>query len=137
MLTPRSASGPISCCSRGAVIWGATFVVVKEAVAHTPVYSFLFLRFGIAFLSLLPFVSRRKELYDPAYWRAGAILGALYFAAFATQTFGLARIAPSLSAFLTGLYVLMVPFLLWIFFRRPPRGRVFYASSWRRRDSGC
>jgi len=128
MLTPRQRLRADLLLLSVALIWGATFVVVKEAVAHTPVYSFLFLRFGIAFLSLLPFIFRKKELYNPAYWRAGAILGALYFAAFATQTLGLARIAPSLSAFLTGLYVLMVPFLLWIFFRRPPRRRVFYAS---------
>jgi len=111
-----------------AVVWGSTFVVVKESIAETPVFSFLFLRFGIAFLSLLPFVLMRKEFRDPAYWRAGFLLGVLYFAAFATQTFGLLSVGPSMSAFLTGLYVIIVPFLLWVIFRHPPKRFAFYAS---------
>jgi drug/metabolite transporter (DMT)-like permease len=111
-----------------AIVWGGTFVVVKESLAETPVFSFLFLRFGIAFLSLLPFVFFRKELRDPAYWRAGLLLGLLYFAAFAAQTFGLLSVGASMSAFLTGLYVIIVPFLLWAIFRHPPKRFAFYAS---------
>ena len=111
-----------------AVIWGSTFVVVKESIADVPVFSFLFMRFGIAFLSLLPFVLRRPELRRADYWQAGALLGGLYFAAFAAQTYGLLSVGPSMSAFLTGLYVIMVPFLLWLIFRRPPRRYALYGS---------
>ncbi len=111
-----------------AVVWGSTFVVVKESIASVPVFSFLFLRFGIAFLSLLPFVLFRRELRDPGYWRAGFLLGTLYFAAFGTQTLGLLSVGASMSAFLTGLYVILVPFLLWAIFHHPPKRYAFYAS---------
>ena len=111
-----------------AIIWGATFVVVKESIAHISVFAFLFLRFGVAFVSLLPVVLFRHEVQTPAYWRAGALLGGLYFAAFAAQTYGLRSIGPSMSAFLTGLYVVMVPLLLWLIFRRPPRRFALYGS---------
>ena len=111
-----------------AIAWGATFVVVKESIENTPVFSFLFLRFGLAALVLLPFALRSPQFRNPALWRTAALLGTLYFAAFTTQTFGLLTIGASMSAFLTGLYVLIVPFLLWAFFHRPPRRRVFAAS---------
>ena len=111
-----------------AVIWGSTFVVVKESLIATPVFSFLFLRFATASLFLLPFVFRRRELRKPSYWRAGFLLGLLYFSAFAAQTSGLLTVGPSLSAFLTGLYVIFVPFLLWGIVRHPPGPYAFYAS---------
>jgi len=111
-----------------AVAWGATFVVVKTTIQHTPVFSFLFLRFGLAALALLPFALRSTRLRDPSLWRWALLLGSLYFAAFATQTYGLLTIGPSLSAFLTGLYVIVVPFLLWLIFHRPPRRQAFLAS---------
>lgn len=40
-------------------IWGGTFVMVKEAVAHYPVFGFLALRFGLAAIVLLPVVALR------------------------------------------------------------------------------
>jgi drug/metabolite transporter (DMT)-like permease len=110
------------------VIWGSTFVVVKESIQTTPVFSFLFLRFGLGFLALLPFALRRSELRNPAVWKSGALLGILYFAAFAAQTFGLLTVGASMSAFLTGLYVIFVPLLLWGIFRRTPRRFAIYGS---------
>ena len=43
------------------LIWGSTFVMVKDAVANFPVFSFLALRFAFAALVLLPFVVLRKS----------------------------------------------------------------------------
>ena len=42
-------------------IWGATFVMVKDAVASFPVFSFMTLRFVFAALVLLPFVYVRQR----------------------------------------------------------------------------
>jgi drug/metabolite transporter (DMT)-like permease len=44
-----------------ALIWGATFVMVKEAVATYPVLSFLALRFAFAALVMLPVVLLRRR----------------------------------------------------------------------------
>ena len=111
-----------------AIVWGTTFVVVKESLESTPVFAYLFYRFAIAFLVLSPwFYARRKEL-DHGVIHSGVLLGILYFGAFWTQTLGLAHIGASVSAFLTGLYVVLVPLALWILFHRMPRRTALYAS---------
>jgi drug/metabolite transporter (DMT)-like permease len=111
-----------------AIVWGATFVVVKESVESTPVFSYLFLRFGLAFLVLLPWLLPRVHKLDAGLLGAGVLLGFLYYAAFGTQTLGLAEIPASISAFLTGLYVIAVPLLAWGLFHRRPGRYALYAS---------
>ena len=128
MLSPSKRLGADLLLLSVAIVWGATFVVVKESVATTPVFSYLFLRFGLAFGVLLPFIRRHEKLIDPAYLRAGALLGLFYFSAFGAQTLGLVSVGASMSAFLTGLYVVIVPLLLWLIFRHPPRRNALIAS---------
>lgn len=101
-----------------AVAWGSTFVIVQEAIASTPVYSFLFLRFGFAFLLLLPFFFKYKKFFDFDSFKAGATLGLIFFAGFATQTYGLTLTKSSVVAFITGLNVIIVPFFLFILFKQ-------------------
>ncbi len=111
-----------------AIVWGTTFVVVKESLESTPVFAYLFYRFAIAFLVLSPwFYTRRKQL-NAGLIRSGILLGLLYFGAFGTQTLGLASIGASISAFLTGLYVVLVPLAAWSLFGRRPRHTALYAS---------
>ncbi len=111
-----------------AVIWGATFVVVKGSLENTPVFSYLFLRFFLAFLVLLPGLYLRRKALSLELLRGGMLLGVIYFAAFGTQTLGLQSISASLSAFLTGLYVIFVPFLAWTLFHLTPGRSLFLAS---------
>ena len=91
-----------------AAAWGATFTLVKSAIAHISPESFIFWRFVCASPILLFFARRHlsRALLVP-----GLTLGTLIFIAYITQTRGLLTISPSRSAFLTGLYVVMVPFL--------------------------
>jgi drug/metabolite transporter (DMT)-like permease len=99
--------------------WGVTFVVVKDAVALADPFTFLALRFSLG-AALLTAVAWRG-LRGAALLRAGAGLGVLLFVGFAAQTSGLLYTTPSRSAFLTGLSVLLVPFLSIAFHRhRPP-----------------
>ena len=51
----------------------------------------------------------------------GFLLGALFFAGFALQTWGLASTTPALSAFFTSVSSAWVPLLCWFAFREPPR----------------
>jgi drug/metabolite transporter (DMT)-like permease len=101
-----------------AVAWGSTFVIVQEAVATTPVYSFLFLRFGFAFLLLLPFFIRFKAHVNAKSIISGMILGVMFFTGFATQTYGLLFAPSSVVAFITGLNVILVPIFLFVFFHQ-------------------
>jgi drug/metabolite transporter (DMT)-like permease len=99
--------------------WGVTFVVVKDAVVLADPFTFLALRFSCGAL-LLTCVAWRA-MRELALVRAGAFLGVLLFVGFASQTTGLQFTTPSRSAFLTGLSVLLVPFLsIAVHRRRPP-----------------
>lgn len=101
------------------VLWGTTFVVVKDALGHADPFSFLAMRFGIgaAVLSVLA----GRQLFSPINLRHGAVLGVFLFLGFALQTVGLTDTTPSRSAFITGLYVLLVPLVMLALFRRVPR----------------
>jgi drug/metabolite transporter (DMT)-like permease len=90
------------------VIWGATFVVVQRALATIPVFHLLVYRFALGALLLLPLLRGPRR---PGLWRAGLGLGLAVFAGFALQTAGLLYTTPSRSAFVTGLTVVLVPFL--------------------------
>jgi len=111
-----------------AIAWGVTFLMVQEAIDTTPVYSFLFFRFALASLLMfliayrfLKFITLQTVLY-------GLILGVVLFAAFATQTFGLAHTKSSVVAFITGLNVICVPFLAYFIFKEKVRRNVFVGS---------
>ncbi len=100
-------------------LWGLTFVVVKDALALADPFSFLALRFtlGAGLLTLWAW----RGMGKPSLVRAGVGLGLLLFVGFAAQTAGLQFTTPSRSAFLTGLSVLLVPFLsVAVHRRRPP-----------------
>ncbi len=104
-----------------AVVWGATFTMVKDAVASYPVYSFLGLRFLIAcvaFVALFPTTFRR---FRPGTVRAGLIAGAFMALGYVFQTLGLARTTPSKAAFITGMFVVITPFMQAVVLRRAPR----------------
>jgi drug/metabolite transporter (DMT)-like permease len=104
--------------------WGVTFVVVKDAVALADPFTFLALRFSLGAV-LLTFAAWRG-IRSAALVRAGSGLGVLLFLGFAAQTSGLQFTTPSRSAFLTGLSVLLVPFLSIAFHRRrPPPASLF------------
>ena len=98
--------------------WGITFVLVKDAVVLADPFSFLALRFllGAVVLTLVFW----RGLRGGALLRAGVGLGLLLFVGFAAQTSGLQFTTPSRSAFLTGLSVLLVPFLSIAVHRRRP-----------------
>ncbi len=96
--------------------WGLTFVVVKDAMLHADALSFLALRFAVAGLVALPFAL--QALRHARVWRHGAGLGVFLFLGYWLQTEGLRHTTPARSAFITGLTVVLVPFLSAVFLRR-------------------
>ena len=69
-------------------------------------------RFLIAFLALLPFSSKaRAALASKEDWKGGLILGSLMLAGFILQMIGIDSVSPSVSAFLTSLYVVFTAIL--------------------------
>jgi drug/metabolite transporter (DMT)-like permease len=101
-------------------IWGATFPATKAVLEHTPPFSFLFLRFLLGALLvgggfLLWRIRLRRE---PTVLRASAIATCWLFLGYVLQTVGLNYTTASNSAFITALYVVLVPLILRRFARR-------------------
>ncbi|CCQ92252.1 putative permease, DMT superfamily [[Clostridium] ultunense Esp] len=111
-----------------AFVWGTTFVLVQNAIQVLPPFSFLFVRFSIAFLLLLPvlFMQRRKKreriaLETGRAWKGGLVLGWWLFAGYALQTVGLLYTTSSKAGFITGLSVVLVPFFSFLILKTAPR----------------
>lgn len=103
-----------------ALIWGGTFVMVRNAVESYPVFPFLALRFCLATLALLPLGWRRLKSLG---WRgvgAGVLIGLFLFAAYSFQTFGLCYTTASKTGLITGLSVVLVPLLAALLLRQLP-----------------
>jgi drug/metabolite transporter (DMT)-like permease len=103
-----------------AAVWGATFVMVKDAVASYPVFSFLGLRFAIACLAFVVLVPASLRLLDGAVVRDGLVAGVFLTLGYVFQTLGLARTSPSKAAFITGMFVVITPLMQAIVLRRAP-----------------
>lgn len=89
--------------------WGATFTFVKSALGRIAPEPFIVFRFLVAGAVLLILALALRQLPRAAIV-PGIILGLVLFGAYWGQTRGLLTISPSRSAFLTGLYVVFVPF---------------------------
>jgi len=89
--------------------WGGSFTLVKNVLADIAPEPFIFWRFTLAGAILLAVAVARRGLTRDALLPA-LLLGALVFSGYWSQTRGLLFISPSRSAFLTGLYVVLVPF---------------------------
>jgi drug/metabolite transporter (DMT)-like permease len=97
-------------------VFGATFVVVKSAIERIPPISFVAWRFLLGALVLSVFAIPKGKLI----WMHGSIAGVALFAGYALQTTGLAQTSASNSALITGLYVVITPFLAALFAKRSP-----------------
>ncbi|ARD48541.1 EamA family transporter [Sporosarcina sp. P37] len=101
-----------------AVIWGSGFVMSALALDYYTPYQILAVRFTIGALLLgLVFRKRLHDMDRAVLWK-GALLGALLYAAFALQTVGLQFTTPSKNAFLTGVNVVIVPFIAFVLYKR-------------------
>lgn len=104
------------------MIWGTTFVIVKEALDTISVPLLLALRFTLAGL-LLAWAGWDKRALVPAL-----ILGLLSFAGFVTQTIGLSITSASNAAFITGLSVILTPVVGRLLWRQELAPRVYTAA---------
>ncbi len=102
------------------LLWGGTFVIVKESIQDVSTMIFILLRFSLAMLIFIPWKWKvifplKKEHVIP-----GVILGVILFVSFATQTIGLKFTSATKSGFITGSSVVMIPILQTTLERRLP-----------------
>lgn len=100
------------------MLFGTTFVVVKDAVADVQPVPFLAARFLLGGLVTVPLAVRQRG--RPGELRAGFLCGLALLAGYVFQTVGLQYTTASVSAFITYLLVVMVPVIAAAVLRRPP-----------------
>jgi len=130
MTAPRGASGERSVPAWRAdlalaaicLIWGSTFILVKQAIADIPVLFFLWLRFVIAAAVLWIFAAARKDRPPVrGSLRGGLLAGTFLFTGYVFQTFGLSYTTAAKAGFITGLYIPLVPVFGALIYRKAPR----------------
>ncbi|MCG6601013.1 DMT family transporter [Acinetobacter baumannii] len=102
------------------VIWGGTFLTVQYALNFSSPMFFVGCRFAVAALTLLLISLKSMKGVTLKDLGAGSVIGLVIAAGYSTQTIGLQTIPSSESAFLTALYVPLVPILMWLIFRKTP-----------------
>ncbi|MFC4923298.1 MULTISPECIES: DMT family transporter [Delftia] len=103
------------------MVWGGTFLVVHLAMQYSGPLFFVGLRFVTAGLIGLLVFRKAMAGLTRTELVAGIAIGASIFLGYGLQTFGLQTISSSKSAFLTALYVPLVPLLQWLVMGKPPR----------------
>ena len=101
------------------IIWGTTFVLVKDALQDASPLLFNLLRMTLAAIALAIINHRQLRKITAKTLASGAIVGLFLAAGYQFQTTGLARTTAAKSAFITGLVVVFVPLLTIIPALRP------------------
>jgi drug/metabolite transporter (DMT)-like permease len=107
------------------ILWGGTFVIVKEALNDISTLLFVGFRFGIASFLLVLIILVAKKKFDKSSLLPGLFLGVFLFLGFFTQTIGLKYTSATKSGFLTGTLVVMIPiFQMIIEKKKPSKGSI-------------
>ena len=96
-----------------ATIWGLAFVAQRIGMDHVGPFTFNGLRFVLGCLSLLPFVffpGKKTVQNNAGLLKSGLISGVCLFFAISFQQVGIVYTTAGKAGFITGLYVIMVPF---------------------------
>jgi drug/metabolite transporter (DMT)-like permease len=101
-------------------VWGSTFVLVRDAVAQIPPFTFVAYRFLAAALLLAAIRPRLAGRGQPGLLAAGAAAGLALFAGYGFQTVGLQYTTASNAGFITGLSVVLTPLFAGLLLHQPP-----------------
>lgn len=102
-----------------AIIWGTAFVSQGIAGQYRVAYLFNGVSFMLAALILIPFIPRGIQI-SPEQWKWMLVAGIILFVATAMQQVGIFYTKVANAGFLTSLYAVFTPFLLWVGFREKP-----------------
>jgi drug/metabolite transporter (DMT)-like permease len=115
-----------------AFIWGATFVLVQQAISFLEPFTFNAIRFSLAAIILMIgfFIYKREQLkaINIKFILAGLFIGISLFLGYALQTMGLLYTTSSKAGFITGLSVVLVPLLSLLILNQRPRSIAIIGS---------
>ena len=93
------------------VIWGSSFLVVKNSMDFMRPHTLLAFRFTIGSILLCLLFAKRLKKINKDYIIKGGIMGIFLFIAYSLQTIGITDTTPGKNAFLTAVYCVIVPYL--------------------------
>lgn len=102
------------------IIWGSTFVLMKDTVSVMAPSWLLFFRFTVGWVLLSAIFHKKLKLLNKKYFSSGAVIGLCLFCAYFSQTIGLTDTTPGKNAMLTAGYCVLVPFLMWFVTKKRP-----------------
>jgi drug/metabolite transporter (DMT)-like permease len=115
-----------------AFIWGTAFVAQSTAMREIGPFLFTGLRFLLAAVAILPFALRERRKngsLDRAGWALAALTGLTFFLGGILQQIGLLYTSVTNAGFLTGIYVVIVPFVARAIFKSLPHRIVWPAAA--------
>jgi len=110
-----------------AIVWGGGFVAQRSASFHLGFFAFNGVRFLLGGLVMLPFVIKRLW-HQPGklWWIIPA--GILLFAGSSLQQAGITTTSAGTAGFITGIYVVLVPLLMSLFWKYKTKPVVWIAA---------
>lgn len=110
-----------------ALIWGYSFVAVKIIVNYIPTFYLVAFRMLTAAIIMSLVFFKKMKITDKKDIIISIPVGLALFAGFALQTYSATIIPASKTAFYTGAYVVFIPFLVWIIYKKRPHLSAFIA----------
>lgn len=104
-----------------ALVWGTTYVASKDVVSTVPVLQFLFIRFTLTTILMLPLTFGAIRKAERSTWITGIVFGLFLFAIFTLETYGVANTSAANAGFIISLFAVMVPLIDSLVYRRRPK----------------
>ena len=110
-----------------AIIWGSSYVTAKFVLEEYPTYSFLFYRFLITVLIMLPFLGKELLRASRETWKIAGIFGLYLFGIFSLETWGVRYTSAANAGFIISLTIILTPLLEWMWSKNSVRPAFFAA----------
>lgn len=112
-----------------ALIWGSTFPAGKYALQFMSPFYLMGFRFMLAFIIAL-ILFRKKMFSTPLKGMTGGLIAGLaQFGGYILQIYGLQFTTAGKQSFLAAAYVIMVPFLTWLVFKKSPSVKAYVGTA--------
>lgn len=102
------------------IIWGASFILMKQSTGYIPPFTFLTYRYLLASIVLCIIFPKPMFKINMQTIKYGFIIGLVMFAGCAFQIIGLQYTSASKSGFISGLCVVLVPLILAVRYKKLP-----------------
>lgn len=111
-----------------AITWGGEYIVAKIALDSISPLWLNTLRFGIGWLLLMGILYKKAMTIRWHHLKVGAFAAIFMFGGFATQLIAIKYTTASNAAFLTTIYVVIIPIYVWMIYRKRPSGFAVFAG---------